>query len=431
MKPGNVFQRYDIRGKHPEEIDGEFAEKLGKAYAEFLKEKGERTVVVGKDTKDSSGELKEELVDSLSSHGIKVLDAGTGPTDYVAFAGSERNVFSVQVTSSHLEIDTNGFKFMYPEGNGLLNEDLDRIKSRFSGNASQERAGVTDVSEHFQELYLETAESFVRRKAGEIRGEVTVETMGGAGSVFLPELLERLGAEVEHLDTDLNPPEPSPSRLQHIEAGRAVATDMDADRVAYRDTSQVFEQEMDGVIDGWIDGNRIFAALARELSTSRIVASIDTSPMLERSCDAEVEFTRVGDPFVTSRMLEIDAGFSGEPNNHYCFPEFVAYNSGTLAAALLLAFNPDFTTLPQVYTTTASFEVEDKEASLERLKASIPPGVEIVSDIDGVLFRRENGDTVLARSSGTEPKIRVVAHSSSSSGAASSADMAGHWLQKE
>lgn len=421
MKAEKVFKRYDIRGEFPNEIDAEFARKLGKTFADFLQQRQEGRAVVGRDPKDSSAELKQELVKALSSHRIEVVDAGVGPTDHVAFVGSEKDAYSVQVTSSHLGLDTNGFKFLYPEGNGLMNEDLDSIKRDFPGEPDEGHAEVLDVSGEFRERYLDDAENYVRGRAGGIDGKVTAETMEGAASNFLPELLERLGADVEHLDSRVDPPEPSPENLGHVDAERAAATDMDGDRVAFMDASQ----------GGWIDGDRIFAALATELNPGKIVASVDTSPMLEESCDAGVDYTRVGDPFVASRMLEIGAELSGEPNGHFCFAGFAAYNSGTVAAALLCALEPDFSELPDYHTERISQDVGDGEAAIQRLKRNIPEGWEIVSEVDGVKYRTGSGDTVLARPSGTEPKVRVVAHSGTGASAVRSAEQAGKWLQKE
>jgi len=68
-----------------------------------------------------------------------------GPTDFTAFTGKNNKSVSVQVTSSHLPLEFNGFKFMYPEGNGFTNPDLDQIKQLF--RTEEFETGDSDILE--------------------------------------------------------------------------------------------------------------------------------------------------------------------------------------------------------------------------------------------------------------------------------------------
>ena len=54
----NCFKAYDIRGRVPDDLNGDIAYRIGRAYAEFLKPSG---VVVGRDIRLTS----ELLADSL------------------------------------------------------------------------------------------------------------------------------------------------------------------------------------------------------------------------------------------------------------------------------------------------------------------------------------------------------------------------------
>jgi len=409
MKPEKVFKRYDIRGKYPQEIDEEFAEKLGRSFAVFLKEENEEKVVVTRDNKDSSEDLKSSLIEGLSSSGIDVLDGGIGPTDLTAYACSSRDIFSIQVTSSHLPLEFNGFKFMYPDGNGVMNPDMDRIKNIFRESKFIEGEGKTeDISENVRTEYIEGLLRFFKKYFESIDRKIVLETMGGASSGILPEVFERLDAEFIDLSKGraepIDPPNPKPGNLRHVEeaieenkADIGLATDMDADRVAL-----YYQGE-------WVDGNDIFGILAKATESSSMVASIDTSKKIE-DVIKEIYYTRVGDPFVIDATLEKDVDISGEPNGHYCFPEFVAYNSGSLSAILLAAANLEklLDKLPDTIVKRSNIEVEEKEKKLEEIRKEVEKKFDIISEKDGVKFETENA-VVLIRPSGSSPVLRLIA----------------------
>ncbi|MFB6191394.1 MAG: hypothetical protein ABEJ64_03110 [Candidatus Nanohaloarchaea archaeon] len=425
MKPEKVFKRYDIRGDYPEELDEEFAERLGEALGTFARRNHGDQVVVGRDNKETSEGLKDAFIEGLVSVGVSVLDAGVGPTDYVAFTGMESDAVSVQVTSSHLPLDTNGFKFMYPEGNGFLNPDLYEVQDMFreedfdtGGSAA---AGTDYIGEGARQAYLASIKQYFREYFDTIDRKVVVDTLGGASTGYLPQLLQELGAETVSIAEDredgpyLDPPNPKPEQLRYLEkrveeedADIAVANDMDADRVAV-----YFDGE-------WISGDHLFALLADLVEPENAVASVDTSRAVEelvRARGGDVYYTRVGDPFVIDRAVEVEAELAGEPNGHYCFPGFVPYNSGTLAALLFAAMDIEsgLENVPGYYTERANIDVADsdeKEERMERIEQRVRSDYRLMSDLDGVKFEIGEGN-VLVRPSGSSPVIRVIAEARS------------------
>lgn len=414
MKPEEVFKRYDIRGEYPEELNEEFAEKLGKALGTFTKRNFSEQVVVGRDNKDTSEPLKIALKKGLESTGISIVDVGVGPTDYTAFAGKENNSVSVEVTSSHMPLNFNGFKFMYPEGNGFVNKDLNTVKDLFREEKFDNGSGNTeDRKGEMKKLYREQ----IKDKAGELGSDslnmtIAVDTLGGATTEFLPSLLNDMGAEVidisERYDGQpyRDPPNPKPEKLEELkrevengEADLGLATDMDGDRVA-------------AYTDRFLSGDDIFSIIAQK-SDGDAVASIDSSKALEdllQERDNHVFYTRVGDPFVMDKALEEDVSFAGEPNGHYSILDFVPYNSGTLTA-LILAGTDIETSLeqkPVYHVERYSFETEEKKDKMDKIKEKVKEKYSFVSDIDGVKFETDSLD-VLVRPSGSSPKIRVIA----------------------
>jgi phosphomannomutase len=409
-----VFKRYDVRGKYPEEIDEIFAERMGKAIGTFTaKRYKKKEIVVTKDTKKSSEELKKSLIDGILSTGCKVLDAGTGPTDYTAFTGQRNNVVSVQVTSSHLPVDFNGFKFMYPEGNGFTNPDLDQVKQLFREEDFKSGKGkVVQHAEH--EAYKKQLKKFLENFDTDFNKKIVVDTLGGATHPIIVELLEELGVEVVDLAKGKektpyrDPPNPKPEMLEEMKtvvnkenADLGIATDMDGDRITvYKNC--------------FISGDQLFGAFA-QLLKSDIVASIDTSKSVEKLVESngqKIEHTRIGDPFVMEKAIQEEVKLAGEPNGHYAFLDFVPYSSGILSGLMAAGIDlePYLSKIPDRHIERKNVEVKDKEHKMEAVKPQIRKKFDLLSDIDGIKFR--DGDTtVLLRASGSSPKIRIVVES--------------------
>lgn len=409
MKPEAVFKRYDIRGEYPDEVDEEFAELLGKSLGTFVLENHGTEVVVSKDNKDTSQSLKDALIHGLKSTGARVIDAGEGPTDFAAFTGKDHGAVSVQVTSSHMPLEFNGFKFMYPEGNGFINEDLYEVQDIFRDRDFNEGEGIVEEDRGAKDRYEEELIAFAREKGDDWNRKIVTDSLGGTAEI-LPRLLEELGAEVIDLnDKDgiyMDPPNPKPEKLDRLkqtvegeDAYIGIANDLDADRVTVY---------LNGY--GFLTGDEIFSVLA-QLAEDPFAASVDTSKMLEQF--GEVDYTRVGDPFVMDRALEIEAELAGEPNGHYSFTEFVPYNSGMLTGAILagLDLEPYLERIPDYSTERAAVEgIDDKEERMKRIVEKVRDRFTVESDIDGVKY--STGDTsVLIRPSGSSPKIRVIGES--------------------
>ncbi len=404
MKPEEVFKRYDIRGKYPEELDEEFAERLGKSLGTFTARNYSGKVIVCRDGKKSSEPLKNALIEGLKSSGVEVVDIGVGPTDYAAWCGKREECVSVQVTSSHMPLNFNGFKFMYPEGNGFVNEDLYEIQDIFRDREFNSGEGRVKEKNLIDE-YMEDLRDFASRFDEGSEKKIVFESMGGEGRI-LPELLERQGHEVIDISEDSmpyrDPPDPKPENLKQLEervreekADVGISTDLDADRITvyYRDR--------------FLSGDEIFSILA-QLIEGEIVASIDTSKALEQF--GEVDYTRVGDPFVMDEALKIDAELAGEPNGHYSFTEFIPYNSGILTALILSGLDLDekLSNIPDYSVKRDSVQVEKKHEVIETLKEEFRE--DIISDLDGVKFSYRDAE-VLVRPSGSSPKVRVIAES--------------------
>src|SRR5579871_6816697 len=86
----DIFKAYDIRGRYRDQIDGDLAERIGRAFARTLGElAGKPTtalrVGLGHDMREGAAELSERYRDGLLAEGAHVLDAGRVATEVVYF----------------------------------------------------------------------------------------------------------------------------------------------------------------------------------------------------------------------------------------------------------------------------------------------------------------------------------------------------------
>ncbi|MCD6477595.1 MAG: hypothetical protein J7K87_01200 [Candidatus Aenigmarchaeota archaeon] len=415
-----VFMRYDIRGYYPEELNEDFAERLGRSAGTY----GKRLVVVGYDTRKSSIPLKEALIKGILSTGVNVIDLGISTSDKVALAGNYYKAdFSIIITASHNPWEMNGFKFFYQRGNGFSNGDMKKIKEIFLDGKfkmSESSGELSDKFGEFSRIYEERVLLALKEYMGELRSlngkKIVVDCANGGASLHLPKLLKKLGASVIEVNCSTKPdyslePEPEEKNRMYLyeimkkeNADLVVGTDPDADRIFAFDKN------------GWISGDELFAIFAHIIKPSKISASLDTSHMLNEVSGADVVYTRVGDIFVSRKAIEIGAEFCGEPNGHYAFPKFCWYNSGTFGS-LILAYlqNPSEirSKFPTYFVKKHKIKLESQEEKINKMNLigeKIKQKYEIISDLDGVKFKIGNTNALI-RPSGTSNVIRAVVES--------------------
>lgn len=417
MDEPKAFQTYDIRGKYPKEVNEELALGLGKATGTFAKNR----IVIGGDNNYTTNILKFTFVSGALSVGVDIIDVGIGTSDMIAFGGKYYNAdLSVMITASHIGIDKNGFKFFYKEGNGFINEDLEKIKSLYLNKnfrkIEQRKIGKRiDKHEELYNSYLNTVIKHFKSFFPKIDAKVVVDTGDGTASITTPILLEKLGTKVIKVNSDIDGgfrrqsenAEPEnieylSNKIKEYNADLAIAHDIDADRISAFDKS-----------GGRISGDELFCLFADIMvkEGDKVIASVDTSRALDDVCKGEIIYTRIGDPFVIDAAIEHNAILAGEPNGHFCYPKFIAYNSGTFFALMLAAIAENvpenIEKLPKYCPKNKKFKVEDKKEKMNEIISTVEEKFRVISRIDGIKFECKNSE-VLIRPSGTEPVIRIV-----------------------
>src|SRR5258706_16414904 len=84
--PSEIFKAYDIRGLYGEQIDGDVAEQIGRAFVRVLaglagKEPGDLGIGLGRDMRLTAPELSERYLAGVVSEGPPALDAGQAATE--------------------------------------------------------------------------------------------------------------------------------------------------------------------------------------------------------------------------------------------------------------------------------------------------------------------------------------------------------------
>jgi phosphomannomutase len=361
--PPEIFKAYDIRGIYGEQIDGEVAEQIGRAFAHVLaalagKPVHELRVGLGRDMRLTAPELSARYLEGLTSAGANVIDAGMVATEMLYFLVGSRGLDGgLMCTASHNPKAYTGAKLVR-EGALALSGDsgIQDIRRLVEGEPSagllsengSEGAGsargaveAVDIHGDFQNAALGFIDPAAMRPL-----RVVVDGGNGMAGPMAGPLLERLGLELIETywlpDGNFPDHEPNPlleenrraiiERVQASGADLGIAWDGDADRCFFIDETGAF-----------VDGDFLTALLAEALLAKHPGEAILYDVRASRAVADTVRraggtpyVNRVGHAFFKARMREEGSLFGGEVSGHYYFRDFYCADSGTLPALLIL-----------------------------------------------------------------------------------------------
>lgn len=412
---------------------------VGQGIADHLKASDrDGGVAVGYDARASSESFAESLGEVFSQNGYDVfLPKQDCPTPAVAHAVVERGLAGAcMITASHNPPGYNGVKFIPADGAPALPAVTEDIESRLTApvedNDTDDKA-IRRVD--FRSAHASAVRNLVDP---DLSGTTIVyDAMHGSGRSVTNRLLEECGAEVIVRRCNRDPqfgggaPEPTAENLAGlVEAVRkhgatlGIANDGDADRVAICTP------------DGYLDENLLFAALYEGLlkqDTGTAVRSVSTTFLVDKVAKAHGEETievPVGFKWVAEKMANQSVLIGGEESGGFTIRGHIREKDGVLTgllAASLASVEPFedrierlFDTHGQIHTDRVSLVCPDerKQAVIEALAEEIPDTLcetEVVDigTLDGFKIFLSDGSWLLIRPSGTEPKLRVYAESSS------------------
>jgi len=434
--PTDVFKAYDIRGLYGAQIDGDLAERIGRAFARVLaglrgKPASALRIGLGRDMRLSAPELSARYRDGMLAEGADVLDAGMVGTEVLYFLVGSRGLDGgLMCTASHNPKAYTGAKLVR-EGALPLSGDAGIgdvralvVEGMGEPEGAPGRCEEVDVSAEFQRFAL----SFVDPSAiGPLR--VVLDGGNGMAGPMVGPILERLGG-LELIPTCWEPDgefpghEPNPllpeNRRFVIEkvlsegADLGIAWDGDADRCFFIDGDGEF-----------VDGDFLCALLARSVLEAHPGADILYDVRASRAVADTVAdvggralVNRVGHAFFKARMREEGGAFGGEVSGHYYFADFFNADSGTLPALLILELlGNSGRTLAELLRPYRSryflsgeinSEVADAAAKLDEIRARYADAR--VGELDGISIDYDDWHFNV-RPSNTEPLLRLCLES--------------------
>jgi len=418
-----VFRKYDIRGKVPEEIDEELVYHVGQALGRYWESK---EVLVGRDIRNSSGIFYNSLIDGLESQGCEVARLGLATTDMTAVFTKKDFDAGVQITASHMPAEYGGIKPLNSEGRILSNPEMAEVKKiyvneeEFSARSGEIR-DVKRGEEYRDALRKRYNQIFeVERDLEDL--EVVIDPSCSVGDIGLPQVLRDLGAEVVMINSEYDPdfkshsPEPGPESSTELQeevleenADLGIMLDGDADRVMFVDEEGNF-----------LNGNISLAIFAKKYLefSSEIVVSVNTSRIIEdvvEESGGELVNAPVGAVFTALKCLEKGIVFGGQPNGHLMDSEFVPYDSGSLfglvMAGILAENGKNFSEirdeLPEYDTFFFNYSTEIKNEKMLEIREKAKEQNMLKEEKFDSLKLDFGEFEVFLRPSGSEKKIRV------------------------
>ncbi|MBS2029624.1 MAG: phosphomannomutase/phosphoglucomutase [Deltaproteobacteria bacterium] len=439
MNP-HIFREYDIRGLVDKDLTEEVANLLGLGLGTTVRRKGGKTVVLGRDCRESSDRFRDAMIPGLTSTGVNVIDIGVVPTPLTYFAANTLPEVDglAMITGSHNPKEYNGFK-MGAGKTTFHGHEIQALRQLIEKRDFEKGAGFVrqhDIITPYQKFVRETV------KVGPRKLKIVIDAGNGVGGAVAVPMFKAMGYEVidQYCEMDANFPHhhPDPTVVENMhdlikrvkaeKADVGIAYDGDADRL--------------GVVDDqgnilW--GDQLMILFSRELLKqvpgATIVGEVKCSMTMYDDIakhGGKPIMWKAGHSLIKAKMKETGAEMAGEMSGHifwtnryYGFDDGV-YSSARLLEILSQAQKPMSQLLDDVPKTFASPEIRFDMPSEEKKFATVKKAIEIcrkrgyeMVDVDGVrvifpdgwgLIRASNTQPILVLryEAKTEPRLKEI-----------------------
>ena len=421
----SCFKAYDVRGRIPDELNEDVANRIGKAYAQVI---NPGTVVVGHDIRLTSESIKAALVDGLRDQGVNVVDIGLCGTEEIYFATAHLGVGGgIAVTASHNPRDYNGMKFVRAESKPISGDSgLKEIQALAEANnftSAETRGSYGPVDT--DQAYIEHLLGYV--DVSKLKPLKIVCTAGNGGAGRVVDLLEsHLPFEFIklHHDPDGHFPNgvPNPmleeNRVSTIEliketgADLGIAWDGDFDRCFFYDHTGEF-----------IEGYYVVGLLASAFLAKTPNQIVIHDPRLTwntidvaQAGGGRAEQSKTGHAFIKETMRHFDAVYGGEMSAHHYFRDFAYCDSGMIPWLLVteIMSTTGKTLAELVEARTKAFPcsgeinrtVSDAVALIAKVESMYSDAAASIEHMDGLSLGFDDWRFNL-RMSNTEPVVRL------------------------
>ncbi|MCF6176267.1 MAG: hypothetical protein L3J71_10930 [Victivallaceae bacterium] len=389
------------------------------------------TVVVGRDSRESSLMIYHAVVAALINCGCRVIDAGIIPAPVLHFMTEELNADgALLIGAGHQGAGWNAVIPLNCNGSymnsAMLQELLDVYHSRQYRQAAWNELGqavlpeIKPVEQYLELIAANIDIELIRQK----NYRVITDFCNGSGAFMAEQFSSLLGIKmipINNLDSGVLPhsPEPRPRSAAQVQSIMAPLT---------ADVGFVFNSDMSRCSVVTDSGETLSEEytfplvadymLEREVDNRRIVSNICTTRTLDKIVQRHggtLCKTRVGQALLIDKMLEVDALLAGDGSGSTAFRKGVnGFDSFMQMAVILEAMarkNMSSTelaaNLPRYHAVKLTLPCRSERAYklLKNLRNYFPDAK--VTEIDGVSFEWDNG-WISLRAATTEPVIRMI-----------------------
>ena len=409
-------------GKSP--ITADFLLKVGWAVGSVLRESGDASVIIGKDTRVSGYLFESALEAGFLSAGVNVGMLGPMPSPAIAYLTQAFGATAgVVISASHNHFQDNGVKFFSSKGVKLSNETQKAIEEKISSTmVSVDSASIGKAKRYGQAVgrYIEFCKSTFDRNCDLSDLKIVIDCANGATYHIAEDVFTELGASVVMINNqpdgyNINR-ECGATDTKHLQqevldqnADLGIAFDGDGDRLIMVDHKgdKVDGDELVFIIaDAWKKNGSL---------KSNIVVGTKMTNLGIRDAfsDLGISFieAEVGDRHVMDQLINNNAVLGGEGSGHIICLNKSTSGDGIIAALQVLEvlckseqslynLKKNMNKYPQVLINIKT-ETEVNLINNERLS-------DAVKVIESKL---SNKGRVLIRKSGTEPLRRVMVES--------------------
>ena len=420
----HIFREYDIRGLVDKDLTVEVVELLGRGLGTWVKRGGGRTVVVGRDCRESSTRFRDALCKGINSTGLDVMDVGVVPTPLTYFAANTLPVDGLaMITGSHNPPEYNGFKIGFGKTT-FHGHEIQELRRMIEAGDFEHGTGGKVTPFDIVTPYMH----FIRQTVhmGRKGMKIVIDAGNGTGGEVAVPLFRAMGFEVVPLfcEMDANFPNhhPDPTMVENLQdliaavkkekAEVGIAYDGDSDRI--------------GVIDDagnilWGDQLMILFArsVLKEAPGAAIVGEVKCSSTLYDDIAAKGGrpiMWKAGHSLIKAKMKEEHAQLAGEMSGHIFFKhryfgfDDAVYSSARLLEILTRTDKKLSQLLADVPKTFASPELrvdtpeEKKFEVVKRATEAFRAQGHSIVDVDGVRVTFPDG-WGLIRASNTQPLL--------------------------
>jgi len=431
-RPMGVFKSYDIRGIYNREWDKDLAYRIGFFLPALLET---NRILVGRDARESSGEIFESLSRGIRDAGCDVTDIGLCSTPSVYFATARFDYGgSVMITASHNPPQYNGLKISraraIPVG---YDTGLNRLEEMVRGVPSPASAPGKLSTLDIRQAYLQHLEPYIR----EVQGiKAVVDCSDGMASVFIHDVMRNVQGRIitmyDQPDGSFPHHPPNPlieanladvkRRTLKEKADLGICFDGDGDRVMFVDETGRFVSP-DLIIA--LLGLHFFRQSGQDHSGEAVTYDVRTSRSVVEYVEAlggKPVICKVGHSHAKKLLRDTGGVYGGELAGHYYFRDNYFCDSGDIAALLVLAIlskvKRSFSELVAEiikyhYSGEINFKTDAKDIIIQAVLSEYgaQPGAKL-TDIDGIRLDFPDWWFNL-RKSNTEPYLRLVVEASS------------------